>query len=173
MRPFFVLAICCLTQIGCGSSYTVSSVPDRKHLSFEQFNAEAGDGGADVVLQDGSRVNVLAVRAEPQSTSWQLSKTSERVAVPTSTIRTVTFTNRALGGAEGAGIGFLSGAALGFLVAIPVVSANSQDEMIEMAYIVLPAGGSVAGLFIGVITGIVSGHTYEYEFESASVQPTE
>ena len=171
MRPFFIIPFLAITLIGCGSSYIVSSESNDEHLSFSEFNTAAENEEADIVLQDDSILYVRGVRVESDTTTWQHPTTNERVAVPTHRIKKIILTNQALGALEGAGIGFLSGAVLGLVAAVPFV-ANSNDEYAGFAYIIFPGIGGATGVLTGLIIGIASGHTDKYEFENELKKPS-
>jgi len=164
MRWSFAMLIFSIAQIGCGSSYNVSSSSNGERVSFSEFNAAVENERAEIVFKDDSTLYVQRIRTEPNGTSWIQPITGVRDTVPTHTIKRIILTNRARGALDGAGVGFLSGVAAGLLVAVPYVGAHSDDEFAGLAYVVFPAIGAGAGLLIGTIIGITSGHTYEYEF---------
>lgn len=171
MKWSFAILIFSITQGGCVSSSIVSSSSTSDRLSFSEFNDAADNERATVVFQDDSILIVQHIRAYPDSTSWLDPATGVPHAIPTHAIKKIILRNRTVGALDGAGIGFLSGGAAGLLVAVPYVAANQRDEFAGIAYIAFPVIGGTAGLVAGIITGVVRGHSYEYEFVEAPEKP--
>ncbi|MDO8549447.1 MAG: hypothetical protein Q7S39_04740 [Ignavibacteria bacterium] len=169
MKSSFAILIFGIAQIGCSSSYIISSSPQDDRLSFSEFNAAAEFEKAQIVFQDDSTLYVQGVLAEPDSTSWLHPTTGARVTVPTYKIKKIVLTNRTLGALEGAGIGLLSGGGAGLLTA--AIWVGSPEDLEGLAYIILPAIGGGAGLLTGTIIGVVGGHTHEYEFLNELEKP--
>ena len=167
MRTSIAFVIFSIVQIGCGSSYIVSSIPAHPDISFSEFNDETKDRSTTIVFHNGSPLDCKEVHSESDSTTWLDPITGARVAVPTHVIKRIFFTSGGRGALEGAGIGFLAGAGAGLLAAvISNPSPGGGAGLGEIVYIVYPAIGGVAGLLVGVIVGGVTGHTYNYEFQS-------
>ena len=171
MRSSTAVLFLGISQIGCSSSSIVSSPPHDEHISFSRFNALVENEKATIVLQDGSRTNGREVHAEPDSASWLDASTGVRTAVSTPTIRKIIVTNRGLGLLEGAGIGVVAGGAAGLLGAVYVGNSYPEKWKGGIAYLVLPVVGGGAGLLLGIPTGLIIGHTYEYEFAIQSRRP--
>ena len=168
MRMSIAILFVGIAQIGCSSSYMVSSSPDDEHISFSKLNALLVNESATIVRQDGSETHGRGILATPDSTSWRDPTTAVRSAVPTQIIKKIVLTYRGLGLLEGAGIGVLAGGAAGLLAA--VVSGPHRAEE-GIAYVVLPILGVGSGLIIGPIYGVIKGHTYEYEFANELKKP--
>ena len=77
-------------------------------------------------------------------------------------VKRIVIKNHLVGALEGMGIGFLVGGATGIILAF---SSKPNAAGVYIPWEVV-AG---AGLVIGFIPGIITGHSYEYEF-SATVQ---
>ena len=165
MRSSIVVLIFSIVQIGCSSSYIVSSIPNHGDLSFSQFNDEANDRSATIVFHNGSILHGQQVLSEPYSTSWLDPTKGVRAAVPNDRIEKIVFSNRTRGTLEGAGIGLLAGGAAGFLVG-STLGSNSSTEVRGWNTLVLSILGSGVGFFAGIFDGLAEGHTYEYKFGS-------
>lgn len=169
MRSSFAILIFSIAQIGCGSSYIVSSSSNGERLSFSEFNAAAGREKAKIVFQDDSSLYCQEIVAEPDSTSWLDPTSGIRAAVPTHSIKKIVFTNRIRGALEGAGIGLLAGGGAGFLIGSAIEPPDSKWKGFVTVYFSLSGGG--VGLLIGTLVGVAEGHIYEYKFANQSEKP--
>ena len=171
MRLSFAILIFCISQIGCSSSYIVSSHPrDADVLTFSELNDEIKDKSATIVFQDSSTLECQSIFSRPDSTSWVNPITGARDAIPTQNIRELFLKSRGRGVFEGIGIGILSGAAVGLLSAGIAVGIGNHSHDDPYLFIGSPIYGGVLGLLTGTIVGVVNGHTYEYEFADHSVK---
>jgi len=166
MRTSIAMLIFSIAQIGCSSSYIVSSAPSNEHLSFAEFNlcsVAAANDRMKIVFQDNSTLDVKGVRVERDSTSWLDPTTDIRNSTQTALIKKVIFKHSAPG--EGAGIGALVGAGMG-LVAAAISVAGDKSDLAGIAWIVYPPIGAASGAFLGIIVGGAKGHSDEYEFQN-------
>jgi hypothetical protein len=157
-----------IAQVGCSSSYIVSSTPQDEYVSLSNFNTLVKDRSARIVFQDGTTLYAQEVIAEQDSVYILDENTGRRVVMPALKIKKIVLRNRGLGLLEGAGIGVLAGGATGLLAA--VVTGPHRAEQ-GWAYIVDPIVGGAAGLLIGPIYGVIKGHNYEYQFTGQSKKP--
>ncbi|HCA78681.1 MAG TPA: hypothetical protein DEP53_03000 [Bacteroidetes bacterium] len=161
MKPLFALMLLAIAHSGCSSSYFISS-EQGELLSCSQFNTAVKDKKATIIFQDDSTVDAQEVWAVPDSISWLHSTNDARKAVAMHKIKKVVFKDRLLGVLEGAGIGLISGGAVGFFVSAG--ESGGRDGFLDFGP-ELPAGiGAGAGLLLGTIVGATLGHTYNYEF---------
>lgn len=164
MRSSFTMLIFSIAQIGCSSSYIVSSSANMQRVSFTDFNAAAENKAAKIILQNDSTLHVQGVLAQPDSMFWLQPLTRLRVAVPTQNIKKIVLKNPGLGLLEGAGIGVLAGGGGGLIVGA-IWSSTFEDNLARsISFILPPLIGTGAGLLVGAISGATLGHTYEYEF---------
>ena len=159
MRTIIPMLFLGIAQVGCSSSYIVSSAPQDEYVSLSNFNTLAKERSARIVFQDGTSLYAQEVIAEQDSVNILDENTGRRVVMPALKIKKIVFRNRGLGLLEGAGIGILAGGATGLLVAV-VTGPHPAEE--GFAYIVGPILGGAAGLLIGPIYGVIKGHTDEY-----------
>jgi hypothetical protein len=146
----------CIIQMGCSSSYVVSSSPNAD-VSFSTFNTDAEGGSGTIVFQDDSELEARNIVASPDSTRFLNAATDSITVVPTHTVKKVVFKNRFIGFLEWAGIGAVVCGGVGI-----ALSASHQDASgVGAAYAIL--GGPV-GAVIGGVAGVVAGHNYRYEF---------
>jgi hypothetical protein len=154
------LLICCTLQMGCSSSYVVSSSPNAD-LSFSSFTTDAEGGSGTVVFQDDSELEARNIVASPDSTRFLNEATDSMTVVPTHTVKRVVFKNRFIGFLEWAGIGAVVCGGVGLSL-----SANNKNASgVGAAYAIL--GGPV-GAVIGGVCGVIAGHSYEYQFPASA-----
>ena len=171
MKPLFAVIIISLSQIGCTSSYIVSSSTNEECLSTSEFNSSVLNQKTEIVFNDGSLLNVQLVWTESDSIFYVHPLTSKLHAVPIQEIKKITYLSHGRGALEGTGIGLVSGGAVGFLsAAIVTKSTNDPDPYV---FIGMPILGGLLGLLTGPIVGVVSGHTYEYKFVHELKKPLE
>lgn len=146
----------CIIQMGCSSSYVVSSSPNAD-LSFSTFNTDTEGGTGTVVFHDDREVEARNIVASPDSIRFLNAATDAMTVVPTHTVKRVVFKNRVIGFLEWAGIGAVVCGGVGLSL-----SANNKNASgVGAAYAIL--GGPV-GAVIGGVAGVVAGHNYRYEF---------
>ncbi len=166
------LVVSVLSCVGCGSSNVVSSSPDSE-LSFNAFNVDAYDRSGTIVFQDEKALDARNIIASNDSTRFLNESTNLTTVVPTFTIRKVIFTNHGVGFLEGfgwgAGIGLVSGAALGLIATNGQTSSHSFGGADDLSVILAVAGlGGAAGGVAGGIWGVAAGHSYEYQFRTST-----
>lgn len=160
-----------IIQMGCSSSFMVSSSVSAGGSS-RTFRVEANGerdtmvfGRATIVFQDNGKVDAQDVMAAPDSTSFLNVTTGLRSVVPTDTIEKIVSTDRFFGFLEGWGIGLLAGAGAGLLAAAIAGGSNAYG------FVGLIIVGVCAGGLVGIPTGLILGHTYEYKFVHESKKP--
>jgi len=109
MKLSLALLIFSIIQIGCSSSYTISSGPNDDKLAFSNLNADARNQAITIFFQEDSTSAGQELLAEADTISWLNPITGARSAVPTHKIKKIVFKNRALGALEGAWIGLSIG----------------------------------------------------------------
>jgi len=152
MRIVSVLLIPCILIFGCTSSRNITTSPtDLSDL------AESVEGKTvQVLFRDGREIDAREVKVFPDSTTM-VDESGNRIAVRTLSIRMVSAKDHGTGFLEGIGIGSLSGAALGLLLA--VVWVGKPRDLEGLAYAYLSGFGAGAGFLVGGIMGLVNGHT--------------
>jgi hypothetical protein len=146
MKVISVLLSFCILQMGCSSSYVVSSAPNAGP-SFSAFNADAEGRSGTIEFQDGRTVDAQNIIASPDSTLFVNGETGAIAVVPTHTVKEVVFTNHFTGFLEGFAYGTLAGA-----VTVLTMSAASHSggEFSGWSYVVLfTLLGAGAGGVIG------------------------
>jgi hypothetical protein len=160
MKVMCGVLIFCIVQMGCSSSYVVSS-SQNADKSFSTFNADAYDRSGFVVFQDGTELDAKNIVASTDSTRFVNEKTNETTVVPTHTIKKAVFKNRGVGFLEGFGFGALAGVPTGVCLA---VFGFPKGELETSEVIGIGLMGGLLGGLMGGIPGFVIGHSYEYTF---------
>ena len=144
---------------GCSSTYSVSSTgkPDAEY-SYRAMNKELKGQDVKIELKDGGEISATEVIVSNDSVAWLDASTTEKSRVATQRIKRIVFKNHFVGGLEGFGFGAV-GAGTGLTLAFPV-RPNSAGIP---SYAPAVAGGVLGG-GIGFITGLIIGHSYNYEF---------
>jgi hypothetical protein len=164
MKVICGVLVFCIIQMGCSSSYEVSSSPDADP-SLNTFNVEASDRNGTIVFQDGSELNVSNIIASPDSTRFLNEKTNAITVVPTHTVKSVVITNHGVGSLEGLGWGALVGSATAAVLL--AVSPGVEIDSDSVVWAVLLFGG-VPGAVVGGIWGAIAGHSYESQFPTTA-----
>jgi hypothetical protein len=166
VKVIFGVLVFCILQLGCSSSYEVSSSPTGDS-SFTTFNVDASDRSGVIVFQDDSDLDARNIAAAPDSIRFLNEKTNAITAMPTHTVKKVVFKNHGVGFLEGfgwgAGIGIVSGAILGLIGSTSKYSGSTGED-VAWATLTLGAIGGAVGGVIGGIWGVAAGHSYRYEF---------
>ena len=154
------LAIC---LYGCSSSYTVSSIgkPNAQY-SYQEVNEELRGRDVKIELKDGGEIYAKEVIVSNDSVTWLDASTTEKTRVATQRIKRVVFKNHLVGGLEGLGIGLGGGSGLGVIV-IGATSTHQGEIGEHWVEIGLVLGGGT-GTVVGLITGSIIGHSYNYDF---------
>jgi hypothetical protein len=164
MKVVWSVLVFCILQMGCSSSYVVSSSPETDP-SFKTLNVEAYDKSATIVFRDGRELGARNIMASADSTRFLNETTDAITVVPTHTIKKVVFTNRGVGFLEGFGWGALIGSATASVLF--AISPEVEIDSDSVVWAVLLFGGLPGGV-IGGIWGGIAGHTYEYQFPTSA-----
>ncbi len=148
---------------GCSSSYTVSSTgkPDAE-FSCREMNEELGGRETIIELKDGGEISAKGVMVSNDSVAWLDASTTKQTSVATQRIKRIVLKNRLVGGLEGLGIGLVAGAAL--MVAHFAFGSHTGEIGENWVEIGLILGGG-AGAIVGLIYGLIAGHSYNYDFQ--------
>ncbi|MFN0158917.1 MAG: hypothetical protein ACKVRP_12705 [Bacteroidota bacterium] len=157
---FFGLAI---VLTGCSSSYTVSSggKPNSEY-SYGEMIEELRGQQVNIELKDERHILAKELKISNDSASWLDASTSERSKVATPQIKRIVIKNHLVGALEGMGFGFLVGGTAGVILGSsgPESNALGREGMIAIGLVFV--GG--AGVVVGLIPGVIIGHSYEYEY---------
>jgi hypothetical protein len=156
MKVILGVVVFCILQVGCSSSYDVSSSPNADK-SFSTFNTDAYDKSGVIVFQDDREMDARSIVASTDSTRFLNVATDSITVVPTHAVKRVVFKNRLIGSLEWAGIGAVVLGGIGLMVSADNVDASGVGAV----YAVL---GAPAGAVIGGIGGVIAGHRYKYQF---------
>lgn len=150
---------------GCSSSSSVRSTSVEGALSYGEMNNQLRERSANIEMIDGRDIFADNVTLSGDSVSWLDASTSETSKVSTRQIRRIVIKNHFIGALEGMGIGLLVGGSVGFILGSsgPEGGAWGRSGQIAMGLIVV--GGT--GVIVGLIPGLIIGHSYEYEFPRA------
>jgi len=174
MKTVFVLIIFCYLITACSSSYVVNSTSPTYESSVLEFNKIAEGKEAEIILRDYIVNTATNVYLSADSLYWFNPETKLKTGVVKSEARKITFTEDLHGGLEGAGLGFLAGAAVGVLTLFTIVMISEGEpapgEYAGAYYAIFAATGAGLGLLSGFTVGMINGHTYEYEFQNNQQQ---
>ncbi len=170
MKVIFGVLVFCIFEMGCSSSHEVSS-SSIGDSSFTTFNVDVYERSGTIVFQDGRELAARNIRASSDSTRFLTEENEAITVVPTHTIKKVVITNHGVGFLEGlgwgAGIGLVSGAALGLIGSTSKYSGSTGED-VAWATLTLGAIGGAVGGVIGGIWGVVAGHSYEYQYPTSA-----
>jgi hypothetical protein len=131
--------------------------------TFAEFNNKLAGQYVKIEMKDGKELYANDVRISGDSLLW-----IDRQAVTESyadmhEVAKIVDTNHLLGALECTGIGLVGGAGVGALVGELTIGDESILGSGGGAIVGAILGGG-AGTIIGFFTGLVVGHTYNYEF---------
>ena len=157
------LAVLC----GCAQVRVVDPIgPDE---SLVEVNRALSGRKARIVLGTGSEFLGMRVHVRSDSTMWvPADMTSERVAVQTSELKSITVLDRGRGARQGAILGGAAGALGGYFFAVWNTSDDSPfgvGPTENYAVATIPIGG-VAGAALGAIIGGYVGSERTFVFGS-------
>jgi hypothetical protein len=167
VKRLFLIIFSVYLITSCTSSYIINSSSPSYETSVKEFNEFAADNDAEIILSDGKVFETGNVYLTLDSLLWIDQESKSKISVANSTLGKILIKNTSLGGLEGAGIGFLSGAVAGLVLALIITdTSGSKGDVEAFNYLSFPAIGGVVGALIGWITGNILGHTYDYEFQN-------
>ncbi len=158
----FGLAICLCS---CSSSYTVRSTSERGAYTYGEINEELKGRHAKIELRDGKEIFAKEVRISDDSVSWLDARTDKQSGANIGQLNKIVIKNYLLGGLEGLGFGVVGGGGVGALVGQVTVGNDGDWGTGAGAVVGLILGGGT-GTIVGLITGLIIGHSYNYEFPS-------
>jgi hypothetical protein len=116
--------------------------------------------GRDVIieLKDGRETSSQVVTVSDDSVSWLDARTKGKSKASIQQINKIVMKSSSIGALEGIGFGLVVGGGLGFLI-----GSTEHSREIPMEFVGLILGGGT-GTIVGLITGLIAGHSYDYEF---------
>jgi hypothetical protein len=154
---FFVLAI---FLSGCSSSYSVRSTAVQGAYTYGEMNEELEGRDVKIELKDGRDISAKEVKISDDSASWVDQRTDEKSKASIREINKIAMKSSLIGALEGLGFGLFGGGGVGALLRAPreLGVAGIPEWVVGMGYGMTADGG------IGLITGLIIGHSYNYEF---------
>ena len=160
------------------AQYLAVYVRERQAGSFSRINRLARRKQVLLTLADGRALKVSSLQATPDSTSWFNKDTDRFETVATAEIQEIRFVKRGKGALQGLGLGLLTGAVLGAIVARGEVTVNgATDEQLcgeegdpFLCYYAVTTKAALAvsmvglGSLLGPIVGAVLGSKEVYRF---------
>jgi hypothetical protein len=152
----------------CSSSYTVSSAgkPNAEY-SYREINEELKGRDIKIRLKDGGVISGKDVKVSEDSVSWVDELTDRESKTNIRQLDGIVTKNHLLGSLEAVGFGLVGGGGLGALVGQVAVGNNGKwgtGAGDAMGFIL----GGGAGIILGFLTGLIIGHSYNYEFLSTT-----
>ena len=165
LKLFAMLLILAIRICGCSSSYTLSSrgKPNAEY-SYGEMNEELTGRDVIIELKDGREMSSEVVTISDDSVSWLHANIAEKSKMATRQVKKIVIKNHLVGALEGVGI---VGPAV--FVGSWSLGGFSSEGIGGSEGWALPAALGLIGGGVGLITGAIMGHSYEYEF-SATVQ---
>ena len=153
------IAIC---LYGCSSSYTVSSAgkPNTEY-SYQEMNEELNGRHITIEMKDGEELSAADVSISKDSVFLVEMSTDEKSNLSTRNVKRIAFKNHLVGGLEGLAIAPVVFVGSWGLSGFSEEGIGGSEGWEAPAALGLIAGG------IGMITGAILGHSYNYEFLSA------
>jgi len=152
---------------GCSSSYLVSSTgkPDAKY-SYHEMNEELKGQDVEIELKDGRDISAKDVKISDDTVSWVDQQTDQAFKASILEINKIVMKSSSIGALEGAGFGLVGGGGLGALVGQIIVGNHGAWGTGAGVFFGSIIGGGI-GIIVGPITGLIIGHSYNYEFPTA------
>jgi hypothetical protein len=166
IRPC-TIAITVALAVLCGCAQVSVVDPIGPDESLVEVNRALSGRKARIVLGTGSEFLGMRVHVRSDSTMWvPADMTSERVAVQTSELKSITVLDRGRGARRGAILGGATGALGGLFYAAEYTSEGFFEGGFEsFAVGTIPIGG-VAGAALGAIIGGYVGSKWTFVFGS-------
>lgn len=167
LRPFELklaaillgLAICLCS---CSSSYSVSSTgKPTSDYSYQEMNEELKGRHVKIELKAGEETSAEDITISNDSVSWLAESGHEKSKVATQQLKRIALKDHFTGGAEWFLLGALGGAGVGWLS----TAGESQGYRKEFGGAAMFFYG-IIGAGIGLLTGAIIGHSYNYEFST-------
>ncbi len=153
------LAIC---LYGCSSSYTVSSAgKPNSEYTYREMNEELQGRDAKIELKDGRVMSAKEIKISDGSVSWVDRRTDEESKTSIREINKITIKRSSKGALEGFGFGVLIGGGLGAII-LGSTDNGKLGSGAGVAIGLIVGGG--AGIIGGLTTGLIVGHSDNYEF---------
>jgi hypothetical protein len=113
---------------------------------------------ANIELKDGRHILAKEVKISDDSASWVDARTEGKSKASIQQINKIVTKSSSIGALEGIGFGLVGGGGLGFLVGS---TQHAREIPMELIGVILGGG---TGTIVGLITGLIVGHSYNYEF---------
>ena len=149
----FVLAV---------SSYACSSSDSVRSTDYGKMNEALKGQNVEIVLKDGRVLSAKEVKISDDSASWVSQRTGEESRASIREINKIVNKKHLLRDLEGLGFGLVGGGGIGALL-IGAADTHQGELGGHGGEIGLVLGGGL-GTLIGVTTGLIVGHRYNYEF---------
>ncbi|MDP2884773.1 MAG: hypothetical protein Q8P51_07120 [Ignavibacteria bacterium] len=149
---------------GCSSSYSVRSTAVRGAYTYGEMNKELEGRDVRIELKDGRVISAKKVKISDDSASWLNQRTDEESKASIRQLARIVMKNDFLGSLEGLGFGLLGGGGLGALVGNVLYRGGDRNFGSGLGALMGLVLGAVTGAVVGFNTGLIEGHTYNYEF---------
>lgn len=144
---------------GCSSSYTVGSGgKSNSEYSYQEMNEELRGRNVNIGLKDGRDISATEVSIFGDSVSWIEERADKVSKANIREINSIVRKSSLVGALEGMGLGLAGGGGIGL-----IIGSNQHSREIPMGLVGLILGGGV-GIIAGLTTGLIVGHSYNYEF---------
>ena len=165
--PVATLFVFAILFCGCSFSYSVRSMTDG------EFNDKLKGKGAAIKLKDGKEVSAKEITISNDSVSWLGEGADEKSKAGIGDLNKIVIKNHALGALEGMGFGLLGGVASGIIGGwiigeSTLHTGGTTGGGPNLGGLLVFAGAVAGGTVLGVLIGAVSGHSYNYEFQSTT-----
>jgi len=166
MKLITILFSLAIFLCGCSSSYLVSSTgkPDADY-SYQEMNEELKGEDVKIELKDGMNIFAKDVKISDDSMSWVNQETDEESRASLLDINKIIMKSHGTGALEGTGFGLVGGGGLGALVGQIIVGNHGAWGTGAGVFFGSIIGGGI-GIIVGPITGLIIGHSYNYEFQT-------
>jgi hypothetical protein len=158
---YFFLVILFISVTGCSSTYVVTSSSSTNEASVVEFNKFAHGREAEIILIDKTINHATEVNLTADTLYWIEKDYVLKRGVIKSDVTKVIFKDHFIGFLEGWGLGIVSGGTAGLLSYWAFGKGN------VWAFFGLTGIGIIVGAAAGIVTGIIIGHTYEYNFKQS------
>jgi len=173
-----LVVVISFSAVGCSSSVNVRPENNEKEkaIGYEKMTAIVNEnifGPTTVVLVNGGLLSVSKIFIGKDTTYFFDRDHHLERKILTADIHSIRRVDRVSGVYEGLFFGALIGGGAGFGTGLIMSSFTHDSENDGMGAALGGLGGLMLGGTIGFFPGIISGHTYTYEFLRGSVSVSE